>query len=84
MPQITLYGTSACHLCEDAEKIIRAALPTKFAHQLIVQEITEHDELYNQYQFTIPVLNIQPENIELHWPFTVNQVAELLIQQGIR
>ncbi len=84
MPQITLYGTSACHLCEDAEKIIRAALPKKFAHQLIVQDITEHDELYNQYQFTIPVLNIQPENIELHWPFTVNQVAELLRHQGIR
>ncbi len=84
MPQITLYGTSACHLCEDAEKIIRVALPTKLANQLIVQDITEHDELYNRYQFTIPVLNIQPENIELHWPFTLNQVAELLRQQGIR
>ena len=84
MPQITLYGTSACHLCEDAEKIIRAALPIKFAHQLIVQDITDHEELYNQYQLTIPVLSIQPNNIELHWPFTVNQVIELLIQHGIK
>ncbi|MEY3411240.1 MAG: hypothetical protein RL593_816 [Pseudomonadota bacterium] len=84
MPQLTLYGTSACHLCEDAEQIIRAALPTNLANQLIVKDITDHDELYNQYQLTIPVLNIQPNNIELHWPFTVNQVIELLIQHGIK
>jgi hypothetical protein len=84
MPQLTLYGTSACHLCEDAEQIIRAALPTKLANQLIVKDITDQEELYNQYQLTIPVLNIQPNNIELHWPFTVNQVIELLIRHGIK
>lgn len=84
MPQLTLYGTSACHLCEDAEQIIREALPTKLAHQLIVKDITDHKELYNQYQLTIPVLNIQPNNIELHWPFTVNEVMELLMQNGIK
>ncbi len=84
MPQLTLYGTSACHLCEDAEQIIRAALPKKLANQLIVQDITDHEELYKQYQLTIPVLNIQPNNIELHWPLTVNQVIELMIKHGIK
>ena len=84
MAQLTLYGTSACHLCEDAQQIIRAALPKKLANQLIVQDITDHEELYKQYQLTIPVLNIQPNNIELHWPFTVNQVIELLIRNGIK
>jgi hypothetical protein len=84
MPQLTLYGTSACHLCEDAEQIIRAGLSKKLANQLIVQDITDHEELYNQYHLSIPVLNIHPNNIELHWPFTVNQVIELLIQHGIK
>jgi len=84
MPQLKLYGTSACHLCEDAEQIIRAALPTKLANQLIVLDITDHEELYNQYHLSIPVLNIQPNNIELHWPFNVNQVIELLIRHGIK
>ena len=83
MTQLTLYGTSACHLCEDAEQIIRSALPANLSNQLIVQDITDNNELYNRYQLSIPVFSIQPNCIELHWPFTKNDVIELLLSLGI-
>lgn len=83
MTQLTLYGTSACHLCEDAEQIIRSALPANLSNQLIVQDITDNNELYNRYQLSIPVFCIQPNCIELHWPFTKNDVIELLLSLGI-
>jgi hypothetical protein len=79
MNQLTLYGTSACHLCEEAERIIRSGLPSHVPYQLIVQDIIDDDKLYNQYHLTIPVLNIQPRNIELKWPFMATQVLEILL-----
>lgn len=77
MPQIFLYGTSGCHLCEEAEQIIRSTLPINLLDQLQVIEIIDHDTLYEQYHLTIPVLVIQPENIELSWPFTKSDLNTL-------
>ena len=46
-----LYSTTFCHLCEDAELLLKQA---KLQWQTV--EISEEDELLNLYSLKIPVL----------------------------
>jgi hypothetical protein len=62
-----LYGTSACHLCEQAEAII-SALPSPLNVQKI--DIAEDEQLSEKYGIKIPVLKSMHTQRELHWPFT--------------
>lgn len=69
---ITLYGTSACHLCEAA-----AALLQPFAGngvQVNEVDITEEPALMERYQLRIPVLRREDTLEELDWPVTLEQL----------
>ena len=69
---LTLYGTSACHLCELAESLLRnhgAAYATV--------DISESDALFERYGLTIPVLR-RTDGRELNWPFDHAQLAAFL------
>ncbi|OGS92134.1 MAG: glutaredoxin [Gallionellales bacterium GWA2_60_18] len=61
---LVLYGTSCCHLCEDAEAILREA---GIAVQHV--DIAEDDELLERYGTRIPVLLRADSGAELGWPF---------------
>ena len=71
---ITLYGTSACHLCEIAEEMLvgTGANFTKV-------DIAESDDLFERYGVTIPVLR-RGDGLELNWPFSEESLAEFLRQ----
>jgi len=72
--KIQLYGTEFCHLCEEAEAILRkagvAAVPI---------DIAEHDDLLEKYGARIPVLRRVDNDAELGWPFDAVDVARFLI-----
>ena len=74
-----LYGTSACHLCEEAEIIMRIVLQT---HDIIYRkkDIVEDDHLLHQYALTIPVLKSVATQKELNWPFTEDTVKAFIRQ----
>jgi hypothetical protein len=67
---LTLYGTSACHLCELAE-IQLNAMAGEFLYTKV--DISGSDALFARYGLLIPVL-AHPDGRELHWPFTPAQV----------
>jgi hypothetical protein len=76
----TLYGTSACHLCDAAKALFLGVVPTDIA---LLQEadISASDALMARYGLRIPVLlgvTAKGETRELGWPFTAVDVGEFV------
>lgn len=69
---VTLFGTSACHLCELAEALLTQVGAT-FEHI----DISDSDELFERYGTTIPVLR-REDGAELNWPFDQEMLAAFL------
>jgi glutaredoxin len=70
---IQLYGTAFCHLCEDAEAILR-----EIGIEATRIDITEDDELLEKYGIRIPVLKRVDTGVELGWPFDAEAVSRFL------
>ena len=62
--QFILYGTSACHLCDDAEVSIRAISKT-MPVIYIKQDIIEDDILLEKYVSSIPIFHCKETKNEL-------------------
>ena len=75
--QVTLFGTSACHLCEVAHDMLRATLNPAFFDIRHV-DIADSDALIEQYGVRIPVLRRDADGAELNWPFDVNALIAFL------
>ena len=73
--EFNLYSSDGCHLCEQALEICSAILPKA---SLQVVDIVEDDELVKRYGVHIPVLARIEDNKQLFWPFTSQQVKELI------
>ena len=72
MNGIILYGTSCCHLCEQAEAVLRE-VGVEAEHV----DIAEDDGLLEKYGTRIPVLR-RDDGIELGWPFDAERVKEFV------
>jgi hypothetical protein len=75
-----LYGTSACHLCDEAKALFLAVVPAEIA---LLQEvdISASDALVELYGVRIPVLSgltASGEQRELGWPFDEVQLGEFV------
>lgn len=78
-PLLTLYGTQACHLCEEASSLV--AVLGGNGLRVREQDITEgarSAELMALYQLRIPVLRRADTGAELDWPFSLAQLMEWL------
>ncbi len=76
----TLFSTSGCHLCEDAEALLRAARDWCAASGLPalewqVTDIADDDALFERYGWLIPVLRRDADGEELRWPFDPESLA---------
>lgn len=73
-PVLQLYGTEACHLCEEAGELL---------HQLGLDwqsiDIAADDTLLERYGTSIPVLKRRDDGRELHWPFQLADVQRLAV-----
>ena len=65
MENIVLYGTSACHLCEVAEKLLVTVLSGK---DYTKSDIAFSQELFERYGEFVPVVK-RDDGKELSWPF---------------
>lgn len=74
---LILYGTSACHLCEQAEAILQAVLDAGGAQRVDLVDISEDDDLMQRYGWRIPVLR-RGDKAELDWPFDSGMVQAFL------
>ena len=71
---LLLYTTGGCHLCEQAENLIRRQ--TSMACKAV--EIADDAELLERYGARIPVLRRLDTGKELDWPFAAEDVDSLL------
>lgn len=71
--ELRLYGTEFCHLCEEAEAVLRmVGVDAEYA------DIVDDEELLERYGARIPVLQRLDSGAELSWPFDGAAVLEFL------
>ncbi len=71
--RLNLYGTRYCHLCDEAEAILRG-----MGIEAIYVDIADEDVLLEEYGTRIPVLKRLDNGAELGWPFDAAAVAQFL------
>jgi hypothetical protein len=76
-PPLTLYSTDGCHLCEEAETLLRSARADFPTLAWTVVDIADDDALFERYGWLIPVL-CERGNAELHWPFDAAALGAFL------
>ncbi len=74
---LVLYTTLGCHLCEQVEAMLDH-LASAFPHQLQKCDIAEDDALLEIYATEIPVLFRPDIDMEIAWPFEIEQLAQFL------
>ncbi len=74
---LTLYSTWGCHLCEEAEALLRAA---DLDFKLV--DIVDDEAAFALYRVEIPVLTAQHEGktFELKWPFDAAALQRFITQ----
>ena len=81
---LTLFGTTACHLCEECLHLTRP-LEGNGVHVQQV-DITEDPALMQRYELRIPVLRRDDTGAELDWPFGLGELhdwlADVLGEEG--
>lgn len=71
---LTLYGTSACHLCDQAEALLVQAASARHLEWCYV-DIALDDALVERYGLRIPVL-LAENGHELGWPFSLLDILK--------
>ena len=75
MLTVTLFTKPGCGLCDEV-KFSLEQLQNNYPHQLLEVNITQDDALFNQYRYTIPVVQIGEQ--ELAAPITAVQLQNAL------
>ena len=75
MKKLYFYTTECCHLCEDAENLLRSLVGVA-SFECEVIDIAESDQLIAKYGTKIPVLQDSNTGDEQCWPFTAEQFIE--------
>lgn len=70
---LTLLGTTGCHLCDQAEALLRQAQAARHVEWRYV-DIALDEALVEKYGLRIPVL-LAPGGQELGWPFSLLDIV---------
>jgi len=76
MINLSLYGTSGCHLCDEAYVLLNR-LKSDFLFTVQVIDIADDETLSETYGIRIPVL-VNTQKSELSWPFNENDLRAWL------
>lgn len=84
---LILYSTEGCHLCEEAEALLRVVKETSPLLTWQVVDIANDDALFQKYGWLIPVLSLPTANatdadFELRWPFDGPALVAFLRDSG--
>ena len=78
-PVVTLYVTGDCHLCEEAERLLRR-LAREMRFRLERVDISSDAALYERYCLAVPVLALDGEAV-LSAPLDEAKVREALARR---
>jgi hypothetical protein len=73
---LILYSTEGCHLCDNAERLLRS-MPELRRITVDVVDIANDATLLSRYGTSIPVVATQT-GAELAWPFNADDVLRLV------
>lgn len=76
---VTLYVTGDCHLCEEAERLLRP-LAREMDFRLELVDISTDTALYKRYCLAVPVLALDGEAV-LSAPLDEGRVREALARR---
>lgn len=79
---LTFYTTAGCHLCEDAEAILRYCQQYRSDIGWQLVDIASDEALVQQYGLRIPVLRSLRSGAELGWPFDPGQLMAFVEAEG--
>lgn len=71
-PELILYSTWGCHLCEQAEQLLQQTPDVKYT----VVDIVDDEQAFARYRISIPVLSFGEK--DLCWPFDKAQLTTWL------
>ena len=79
--RLILYHTACCHLCEEAETLVKTSIAALGAGEasLILVDIADDTALQDSYGLSIPVLRDASTGEELRWPFGLEDIYLLLL-----
>lgn len=66
---LTLYGTAGCHLCDEAEQLLKQAARAQALNWSYV-DIADDEVLVEQYGMRIPLV-VNDAGKSLAWPFSL-------------
>ena len=72
-----LYSTSHCHLCEQAETLLKT-ISKSFDITWLIIEIADDKTLLEHYEVKIPVLKRLDTSCEIYWPFNHKDIEIFL------
>jgi|AntRauTorcE11897_2_1112592.scaffolds.fasta_scaffold33914_2 hypothetical protein len=78
--QLLLYTTVGCHLCEQAEDILRAVTQARPGLTWTPVEISDEPALAEAYGLRIPVVRLAGEDEDLGWPFDEAGLTRYLVR----
>lgn len=81
MINLQLYSTSHCHLCEEAEAILKS-LSKQYEIQWVSTEITNSNALLDKYGTKIPVVAKVDTNKEIQWPFSLFELEQFILNNN--
>ena len=81
MAHLVLYSTAGCHLCEDAEALLRALRAQGEQLDWSVVDIADDDALFERYGWSIPVVR-RDDGAELGWPFDLEAARTFAAATG--
>ena len=77
--RLTLFYQPECHLCDEAEALLRSL---GLAGRVTRVNIENDLELLKRYGFTVPVLQREDSCQELLWPFGAEELAKFAAVPG--
>jgi len=77
MQNLLFYTTEGCHLCEQAELLLKEAQSLR-PTSLESVDIATSADLVDRYGLRIPVVKKQSNNKELGWPFDMTMLLQFL------
>ena len=80
MAHLVLYSTAGCHLCDDAETLLRALRVQGVHLDWSIVDIADDDALFERYGWSIPVVR-RDDGTELGWPFDL-EAARAFVTAG--
>jgi Glutaredoxin-like domain (DUF836) len=77
--ELQLLSTRGCHLCEQAEAVLRDVLSDHPDEVWTAIDIADHEALFHRYGESIPVLRDPNSHDELCWPFANTDVKRFIV-----